>query len=411
MEIIKGEFNQALVYAQTIDDTTRTQIKTLLDQSFTKDLRIRIMADCHAGAGCVIGTTMTIKDKIVPNLVGVDIGCGMLCIKLGKIDINLPELDEYIKKNVPSGREVHYRRTTESKTKIDTLRCIKAVGSDLQRHYKSVGTLGGGNHFIEIDIDEDEQKYLVIHTGSRNLGKRIAEYYQDKAISYHKDKTLNKQDLYLKAKEDYVRLGDAFDMKARINEIKKMVITLPMPEDLCYVEGELFDDYLFDMNIAQKFAVENRKTIAEIILKYLNLKLSKLEKFETIHNYIDIRKKILRKGSISAEKGKTAIIPINMKDGSIICIGKGNKDYNYSAPHGAGRVLSRSQASKTIDLKDYEEIMKGVYSTCISRATLDESPFAYKGIAEIMNNIQDTVDIVKVIKPIYNFKAEEERRY
>ncbi len=402
---IKGKYNEAIVYADIIDETTKEQIQTLLNQSFVSGVQIRIMPDCHAGAGCVIGTTMTIKDKIVPNLVGVDIGCGMLCIKLGKIDINLPKLDLFIHENIPAGMTVN-DDITPIDLRIEDLKCFSLL-SNINYLKQSIGSLGGGNHFIEIDEATDNTKYLIIHSGSRNLGKQVAEIYQDKAIKYHQNKLFNKKEASKKAIDELKKSGRQKEIQAALEVINNKVVKLEMPKDLCYLEGEDFDNYIFDMDLCQKFAVENRKEIARRILKFLNLKNDNLESFETIHNYINMEDMIMRKGSIAAYLGERVLIPINMKDGCILGRGKSNPEYNYSAPHGAGRLLSRNEAMKKLSMNEYKKVMKGIYSTTVNKNTIDEAPMAYKPIEVILNNIKDTVEIEEIIKPIYNFKASE----
>lgn len=373
MFVIKGRFNEAVVYANNIDSETKTQIKHLLDQEFVKNSIIRIMPDCHAGIGCVIGTTMTITDKIVPNLVGVDIGCGMLTIKLGKIDIIYKNLDNFIRQNIPAGLKVH-SKVQPLDVNIKKMKCFDELDRP-EYYFQSVGTLGSSNHFIEIGVDDFDNKYLIIHSGSRHLGHQVAQYYQRKAKKYIEQQYL-----------------------------KRNIPSL-IPKDLCYLEGKDYQDYLHDMNICQQYASENRYRMAKKILNYLNLSIKNLDHFETIHNYINLKDMILRKGAISAYRGERVLIPINMKDGSIIAIGKGNKEYNYSAPHGAGRIISRRQAKQVLSLEKFERVMEGIYTTSISKDTLDEAPFVYKPMEEILENIQDTVEVLQIIKPVYNFKA------
>jgi len=403
--IIQGKYNNAKVFASNIDSGTLDQVTNLLNQEFTKDSKIRIMPDCHVGAGCVIGTTMTIHDKIVPNLVGVDIGCGMFTVKIGKVKINFPEFDDYIKRNIPAGREVH-PKARKIKTDIEKLKCY----NELKKHnhfFKSIGTLGGGNHFIEVDVDDEENKYLIVHSGSRNLGKQIAEHYQIKAYEYHQSKVFDKEAEVQRIINEYKNTKKEKQIQKAINKIKNMEVTPPIPKDLCYLEGKLFDDYIHDMRIAQDYASENRREMIKVLLDYFRLDLQDLEHFETIHNYINMDDMILRKGAISAYSGEIVLIPINMRDGCIIARGKGNPDYNYSAPHGAGRILSRRQAQKELSLMDFKNTMEGIYSSTITLETLDEAPFAYKPIEDILDNINDTVEVLKIIKPIYNFKAKE----
>lgn len=399
---LQGKYNFAKVYTDIIDQETIQQIIELLNQEFIKDLKVRIMPDCHAGKGCVIGTTITIKDKIVPNLVGVDIGCGMKVVNLGKINIDYEKLDIFIHENIPSGTSVNSKIIDKS-INISELRCFNYL-KDVDYLYKSLGTLGGGNHFIEIDIDDEGNKYLVIHSGSRNLGTQVAKIYQRKALFYQKDKIYNKKEVKQKLIEEYKRLGKEKEIETQLKHIDNLSISTPMPKDLCYIEGSDFDDYIFDMDIAQRFATKNRELIAKKICSFLNLDINKLESFETIHNYINMGDMILRKGAISAYQDELVLIPINMRDGCIIGKGKSNSEYNYSAPHGAGRIMSRFEAYNLIDLDDYIESMKGIYTTSINDSTIDESPFAYKPIESIIENIKDTVDIVKIIKPVYNYK-------
>lgn len=364
MLTIKGKANQAIIYAKEIDEETRKQITDLCDQDFVKGSIIRIMPDVHAGKGCTIGTTMTLKDKVVPNMVGVDIGCGMEVSVLANKNINLDELDRTIRKLIPSGFNIRNSPHPYARDfPFSKLKSRKHL--DIERGKLSIGTLGGGNHFIEVNRDDKGTLYLVVHSGSRHLGNQVAEYYQSVAITRH--------------------------AKGKI------------PRDLAYLEGQDFEDYIHDMKIMQAYALINRKAITDEITKAMGLMVK--EQFTTIHNYIDMKNMILRKGAISAQKGEKVIIPINMRDGSIIAIGKGNPDWNYSAPHGAGRVLSRKQARAKLSLEEFRREMQNVYTTCINKSTLDEAPMAYKPIEEIMEAIHDTVEIVDVIKPIYNFKA------
>ncbi len=404
MKILQGKFNKANIYASIIDEETEKQIKTLLDQEFIKDLHVAIMPDCHAGKGCVIGTTMTIKDKIVPNLVGVDIGCGMLCVCLGKEEIDLKNLDNFIHENIPVGMKVNQVKTNFN-VPLTKLKCYNELKNSSYLD-KSIGSLGGGNHFIEIDVSKNGTYYLIIHSGSRNLGKQVAEIYQNKAIKYHENKIFNKTKRN-KIIRELKEQNRQKEIQQVLKDFKNAKINLPIPEELCYLEGEEFENYMSDIKICQEFAMENRKEIAKRIINYLNKNLNDLDSFETIHNYINMKDKILRKGAISAYENEVVLIPINMKEGCIIAKGKSNQEYNYSAPHGAGRIMSRSQALKEININDFVDSMKGIYSSTISKKTLDESPFAYKPLESIINNIKDTVDIIEIIKPIYNFKSEE----
>ncbi len=405
MKILKGKYAEANVYASLIDEETEKQVKTLLNQEFIKDCNVAIMPDCHAGKGCVIGTTMIIKDKIVPNLVGVDIGCGMLCVCLGKDEIDLKNLDAFIHNNIPVGMNVNKEKTNFI-VPLSNLKCYEDLKN---RRYlnKSIGSLGGGNHFIEIDISKDGIFYLIIHSGSRNLGKQVAEIYQNKAIKYQESRILDKEKMRDKIIKEYKKHNREKEIQQALHDLMKTKIELPMPKELCYLEGKNFNNYMHDMEICQEFAVENRKEIARRIVNYLGKDLNKLKSFETIHNYINMQDKILRKGAISAYENELVLIPVNMKDGCIIAKGKSNVEYNYSAPHGAGRIMSRSQAFKEIKIADFIDSMQGVYSSTISKKTLDESPFAYKPLESIIENIKDTVEIIEIIKPVYNFKAEE----
>lgn len=553
---LNGKYNNCKVYTDNIDNATISQLISLLNQKSVEDSRIRIMPDTHAGAGCVIGTTMTLKDKVVPNLVGVDIGCfsgdtkvftssgwieikdlvdkdaftiesydtetksfviskaiakktrenaslvkvvyhivstlkekqfevyctpdhkfliredndkeswieasklsrdvelvsedykilvdnvystnrvedvycltventhtfliegsvvvhncGMLAIKLKEKRIDLPNLDSVIRKYVPSGGEVN-ENSKEDKTSLNVrdLRCFGKPNAKIREElaYHSVGTLGGGNHFIEVDKDSNNDLWLVIHTGSRHLGMEICNYYQDMGYEALKEKVNgSKKDKINAIIQELKSQGREKEISSKLEEFNKNYKEKnpDAPHELAYVEDELFKDYIHDMDMVQKHASCNRNEIARVILKYA--KLHEEERFETIHNYIDVENMILRKGSISAQKGEKVIIPMNMRDGSLICIGKGNEDWNFSAPHGAGRLMSRSEAKENISMKDFKESMKNVFSTSVNKSTIDESPFAYKPMDEIIQNIQDTVEIVDIIKPIYNFKAAD----
>lgn len=400
---LKGKHNTCKVFTDNIDNGTVGQLIALMNQSSVAGSQIRIMPDNHQGKGCVIGTTMTISDKVIPNLVGVDIGCGMAVAELKETRIDLPKLDSVINKKVPSGFSVRdkvhkFLRNVD----IEELYCYKNINVD--RAEKSLGTLGGGNHFIEVDTNEDGQLYLVVHTGSRNLGKQVAEYYQD--LAWKSLKNGNKGEL-IKAKIDELKAaGRQSEIEAEIAKIQSTIESVP--KELAYCEGELFDKYIHDMKITQEYAYWNREAILDTIVDEMHLHV--VEQWQTIHNYIDTENMILRKGAISAQAGEKLIIPINMRDGSLICTGKGNPDWNYSGPHGAGRLMSRSEAKQNITLSEFKKTMKeaGIYSTSVNKSTIDESPMAYKPMQEIIDNIQDTVDIVNIIRPIYNFKAGEE---
>ncbi|MDP4224748.1 MAG: RtcB family protein [Bacteroidota bacterium] len=395
---LRGKYNTAKVFTNNVEQEAISQIIELCNQEFVKDSQIRIMPDTHAGAGCTIGTTMTITDKIVPNLVGVDIGCGMETVQLQVKEIDLDRLDKVIHNYVPAGfdirDEVHrYSR----KIDFNGLRCKHHVNID--RANLSIGTLGGGNHFIEVDRDDEGNLYLVVHSGSRNLGKQVAEYYQDLAYKSLTNRKQAVSEIIARLKQE----GREKDIQSELAKIKQPKIS----KDLAYVEGSDFEDYLHDMNIVQQYAMYNRMAIVKEILDNMGLSLNIWYRFSTIHNHIDIDDGILRKGAISAQEGEEVLIPINMRDGSLICIGKGNPDWNCSAPHGAGRLMSRSKAKETINIDEFKETMNGIYSSTVNQSTLDEAPMAYKPMDEIIANIQDTVEISKIIKPIYNFKAAD----
>lgn len=401
IEII-GKYNTAYCYTDIIDPSAYAQILLTCNYEAFKDLKIRIMPDVHAGKGCTIGTTMTITDKVVPNMVGVDIGCGMYTVALGKVDIDLKKFDE-IAHTIPTGRAVWDGRV--EKFDLTELKCYREL-KDSSRLMRSLGTLGGGNHFIEIDADENGEKYLIIHSGSRNLGTQVARYYQKIAVDLNRGK-----EEFFKKKEEIIATYKAQKRKKEIESaLKKLEMEWrrkppSMPEDLCYLYGEYMQDYLHDINICQQFATKNREKMAEILLKKAGLTAKSA--FHTVHNYIDVKEKILRKGSVSAKYGEILLIPINMRDGSLICKGKGNEEWNFSAPHGAGRLLSRSSANESLTMAEYEVQMKGIYTTCVNTSTLDESPMAYKNIEDIVNNIGPTAHIIAHIKPIYNFKAAD----
>lgn len=375
-----------------------------MDQPAFSDCKVRIMPDVHAGAGCVIGFTADLGDKVIPNIVGVDIGCGMLTVELGNIDIDYEKLDNAIREKVPCGYNIHEGRKMRF-PKIQELRCYREL-KDTKRFERSIGTLGGGNHFIEIDEGTDGKKYLVIHTGSRNLGKQVADYYQNLAVELMrgKDKLLEVQEKLI---ADYKALGRKQEIQHAIMKLRNSwkPAELNIPKDLCYLTGKYREDYLHDMRICQEFAVINRRCIADLILSGMNW--ISLDTFETIHNYIEFETNMVRKGAISAKKGEKLLIPINMRDGCIVGVGKGNDDWNQSAPHGAGRIMSRSKARETVSLDEFRESMDGIFTTSVSADTVDEAPMVYKPMNEIIENIKDTVDILEIIKPVYNFKASE----
>ncbi len=397
---ISGKYATAVCYARVVEEEAIEQIRRMCDHTFTAGSKIRIMPDVHAGKGCTIGTTMTVTDKAVPNIVGVDIGCGMYTVELGKVDINLEAMDEAAH-SIPSGQEVWPGRM--ERFDLTGLKCYREL-RDGKRLERSLGTLGGGNHFIEIDQSADGTKYLVIHSGSRNLGHQVATLYQNLAVEL------------CAGKEDYFRQRDAliaqYKAEGRRKEIQPALkalkaryeaLTPKVPEDLCYLYGSFLADYLHDVEICQQFAKRSRERMAEIILEKLGL--TARSAFHTVHNYIDTAEGILRKGAIAAHAGELVLIPINMRDGSVLARGRGNPDWNCSAPHGAGRLMSRTKAREALDLEAYKQSMTGIYTTSVCEATLDEAPMAYKSLTDILGDIQDSVDVIEVLKPIYNFKA------
>lgn len=391
------------IFTENIEQEAIDQINTLMEQPAFSDCKVRIMPDVHAGAGCVIGFTADLGDKVIPNIVGVDIGCGMLTVSLGNIDIDYEKLDAAIRKRVPCGYNVHEGRIHKF-DKIQQLKCYRNL-KDTRRFERSLGTLGGGNHFIEIDVGANDRKFLVIHTGSRNLGKQVAEYYQNLAVELMQ----GKDELYSKQEQliaKYKAQGRRSEIQAAIKELHKNFNPNPLniPKDLCYLTGKYREDYLHDMRICQEFAVRNRKYIATAILDEMNWNHDGF--FETVHNYIDDFN-MIRKGAISAKRAELLLIPINMRDGCIVGLGRGNEDWNCSAPHGAGRIMSRHKARETVSLDEFKESMDGIFTTSVSAETVDEAPMVYKPMDEIVANIKDTVNILEIIKPVYNFKASE----
>ena len=397
---IQGKVNTAICYATVIEDEAIEQIRRMCDYEMTENSKIRIMPDVHAGRGCTIGTTMTIHDKVVPNVVGVDIGCGMYTVELGKIEIDFARVDEAAH-FIPSGMDVWKGRL--ERFDLTELRCYREL-EHAKRLERSLGTLGGGNHFIEVDAAADGTKYLVIHSGSRNLGKQVAEFYQQRAI----DLSAGKAD-YFEKREEIIR---TYKEQGRRTEIQPALLALKqaweekmpaLPEDLCYLYGTYLQDYLHDVEICQRFAKRSRELMAEVLLQRTGM--TALSAFHTIHNYIDTDEMILRKGAIAAHAGELVLIPINMRDGSVLARGRGNPEWNYSAPHGSGRLMSRTRARATLDLESYQKAMEGIYSTSVNEATLDEAPMAYKSLADILDVIRESVDVLEILKPIYNFKA------
>lgn len=384
------------IFAQTIEEEAVQQVKKMNACEAYKDCTVRIMPDCHAGKGCTIGTVIAVTDRVVPNTVGVDIGCGMLVTEFGQQAVDLQQLDKAIYEHVPSGFNIHEQPISVN---VDVMRmyCASTLDEDIAQ--RSIGTLGGGNHFIELDEDAAGRKYLVIHSGSRNLGVRVCNYYQKKAIEYCKGKAYDEQAIVQQLKAE----GREREIQAVLREAKAKAPKVD--NELAYLEGELLEQYLHDMEICQQYAQHNRKMMAFSICSALGLQI--YNQFETIHNYIDIHHKILRKGAVSALNGERLIIPMNMRDGSLICVGKGNIDWLYSAPHGAGRIMSRKKAKETLAMQDFKQSMQGIYTTSVCEQTIDEAPMVYKPMQEIIECVQDTVDVLCTIKPLYNFKAKQ----
>ena len=404
---VKGKYNIAKVLVDDyskLEEACYKQILNLLNQKFSEGSNIAIMPDTHAGAGCVIGFTQTITDKVVPNLVGVDIGCGMLVLKIKKEageklfnNEGLSKLDNVIRENIPVGmKHRNTKHTFCSKVHISEIKApIKA-----EELLFSIGSLGGGNHFIEVDKDTNGDFYVVIHSGSRHLGIEVCKYYQNKAINFHKNNCEEQSKLIARLKAE----GREKDIQTELSKIKKE----PIPNELAYLVKADLEDYLHDMELAQEYAVWNREAMLDEIIKGMGISKDMiLEKFCTIHNYIDIKNRILRKGAISLQKDEVAIIPINMSYGSLIVKGKGNAEYNFSGPHGAGRLMSRSAAKESLSMEDFKDSMKDVFTTSVCRETIDEAPMAYKPAEDILSNIIDLCEVTEIIKPIYNLKAAE----
>lgn len=400
MITIQGRYNTAICYTNELEESAREQIQAVCDRPEFVGCKIRIMPDVHAGKGCTIGTTMTIQDKIVPGMVGVDIGCGMETVELAEREIDFAKLDTLIREKIPYGREIRdIPHPLNSEIDLTQLQCADQVNLDRAVH--SIGSLGGGNHFIEIDQAWDGRLFLVVHSGSRHLGTEVADYYQNEG----------RRALWGGAKHQIQETIAKLKAEGRFQEIQKTIMALKkeheldIPKDLAYVEGKLFDNYIHDMKLTQQFAILNRKAMVDVILNGMGL--TAVDIFTTIHNYIDTDAMILRKGSVSAKKGEKLLIPINMRDGSLICIGTGNEDWNYSAPHGAGRLMSRRAALNMLSMEEFQNEMKGIYTTCVVPDTLDESPMAYKSMEEIVSQIGPTAIIVERIRPVYNFKASD----
>lgn len=408
------------IFTDNIEENALEQIKQLLSIDVFSDKKIRIMPDVHAGAGCVIGFTGDLGDKVIPNIVGVDIGCGMRVFNLGKItDIDYHAFHEHIRGNVPSGKIVREDRFgfkplvgeemdiyREAKQMVTEMYCYREL-KDSGRINKAIGSLGGGNHFIELDRDDDGWTYLVIHTGSRNLGKQVAEIYQAKAVKHLTTGADEFEQTIKKTIEEYKTAGRRSELQNVIKQMRKehQKAEPSLPVDLCYVEGEGREQYLHDMRLCQRWAVLNRKLISLLLMRFFP-DVEVKEELESVHNYIS-DDNIIRKGAISANEGEQCIIPMNMRDGSLVCTGKGNPDWNCSAPHGAGRVMSRSQAYEKISMEDFEASMLGIYSESVNVFTRDESPIVYKPTQEIIANIGHTVTIDTIIRPVFNFKASK----
>ena len=398
---IRGKYNQAKIFTDVVDSASIAQVQELCNQEFAAQSRIRLMPDIHAGKGCTIGTTMTIADKVVPNLVGVDIGCGMETVRIRESRLELEKLDKLIYSRIPSGFSIR-EKAHRYLDKIDLSQLYCAGHVDLLRAEKSIGTLGGGNHFIEVDKDDEGNLYIVVHSGSRHLGVEVASYYQDQGY-----RVLNRTDeASVKAFVEQLKAqGRDKEISKELKKLKNTKRT-SVPRELAYVQGALFEQYIHDMKLVQQFAMLNRQAMMDEILK--GMKLHVEEQFTTIHNYIDTDHMILRKGAVSAQAGEQLLIPINMRDGSLICVGKGNADWNFSAPHGAGRLMSRAQAKQSFTVSEFKKQMAQIYTTSVNKTTLDECPMAYKGMDAILDNIGPTAEVVKIIRPIYNFKAGEE---
>ena len=398
---IEGRYATAKCFAKVIEESAIEQIRTMCNVDFTEGCQVRIMPDVHSGKGCTIGTTMTIRGKAVPNVVGVDIGCGMYTTRLADKEIDFARVDEAAH-FIPSGKKSWEGR--QEHFDLTELRCFRFLKNS-RRLERSLGTLGGGNHFIEIDRAADGTHYLVIHSGSRNLGKQVCEFYQALAV----DLASGKEE-YFRARDEliatYKAEGRRGEIQAALKQLKFEQKQKEIPDELCYVYGQYLDDYLHDVELCQRFASRNRELMTEIILERTGM--NAVEGFHTVHNYIDTEEKILRKGAIAAHLGEKVLIPINMRDGSVLAVGKGNPDWNFSAPHGAGRIMSRTVARDTLDMEAYRKAMEGIYTTSVNRATIDEAPMAYKSLDDIIDVIRDSVDVIDIMKPIYNFKAGEE---
>lgn len=396
---VKGKFAEAAIFADLVEEQALSQIIEMLNQPITENTRVAIMPDVHAGAGSTIGTTISLPEnkqdwRVCPNVVGVDLGCGMMSYRLAEKEIDLKEIDEIVNKYIPSGFNIH-SKPQNPKFTDDLIENLTFTMDNPERIGLSLGSLGGGNHFIEIATDEDGSFWLTVHSGSRNLGVQVAKHHQKKAEYSTFDVGVDRIITELKA------AGKEKDIEKTIKEAK--ALTAGFNKELAFLTGDKLEQYLNDLALAQEFAHLNRKTMLDIIVEKAGLTV--IDEFDSIHNFIDIEEGIIRKGATSARKGERLIIPLNMRDGSLICVGKGNKEWNYSAPHGAGRMLSRSAAKKELDLDEFKKQMAGVYTTSVGESTLDEAPNAYKPMEAIIDNIGDTVDIIHHLKPVWNFKA------
>jgi len=401
---VKGRHNTAKCYCDDLEASAKEQIMSVCDQAEFADCKIRIMPDVHAGMGCTIGTTMTITDKIVPGMVGVDIGCGMETVELEEREIDFKKLDDNIRRFIPAGRSIRKDdHALNGEIDLTRLRCMVHTG--ISRARRSIGTLGGGNHFIEIDRADDGTLFLVVHSGSRHIGKETAEYYQDEALRQLQGNSKKQVDDVIASLKAEGREKEIGPTVARMKSAGEGARAITVPKDLAYASGKLFDDYIHDMKLIQRFASLNRKAMVDVIITRMGL--TKRDEFTTIHNYIDTDVMILRKGAVSAKRGEKLLIPINMRDGSLICVGKGNDDWNRSAPHGAGRIMSRAAAFKNLSMEEYKTEMAGIFTTSVIKDTLDEAPMAYKSMESIVKNIGATADIIMRVKPVYNFKSGE----
>jgi len=394
---LKGIYDDAIIYASDVEQEALDQIQSIIDNPVSQGANTRIMPDVHAGAGICIGYTAKLTDRVVPYFIGVDIGCGMrvayLDVETDSIDFD--RLDKVIRRNVPSGFSIRkYPSKLVNQIDLSNLKCFSHL-KNINKFYRAVGTLGGGNHFIEVNVDENGQVYLVVHTGSRNLGKQVADYYQNLAYEQRmKEGAIDKDKIIL----HYRQMG----RHAEIEDVLKNLPPVIIDKNTAYLEEQSRDDYLHDMGICQRYSTLNRRAIINSIAVGMRWKINK--EIETLHNYIDLEYGYIRKGAVSAKLDETLIIPMNMSYGSVLCRGLGNPEWNYSAPHGSGRKMSRKNARKNINMESYEDSMKDVFSTCVSKETLDEAPMAYKDPKVIIEDMKNTVEVLHHLRPIYNYK-------